>query len=168
LDGDAMRTFGIVTAFAVLAACGREAPTPAPAKKSGTTGAVRGSVSAGASAPARPLEGADDGPIEVNFPADFNAVTLRGRITHGQPVIYVVPLKAGDVLSARIVESNPNNDVVFSITSPRKRSLMGEEGDDYDTSWQGRLTETGPFRIELGTIESEESPYVLELELKNR
>ena len=163
-----MRQLIVVAAVVVLAACGREAPAPAPApeKKLQPSGGVRGSVAVGK--PAVQEEPEDDGPIEVNFPPDFNAVTLRGRITRSEPVIYLVALKAGDVLSARITESNPNNDVVFSITSPRQRSLMGGEGDDYGTEWEGKLSETGAFTIRVGTIETEDSPFVLELELKNR
>jgi hypothetical protein len=162
-----VRKLGLVLASSMLAGACSQAAAPPPPKKA-AAGAVRGSVTAASPASAATSADADGGPIEVKFPPDFNAVTLRGRIVRSEPVTYSVPLKAGDVLSARITESNPNHDVVFSITSPAKRSLMGAEGEDYDTAWEGRLSETGAFTIRVGSIETPDSPFVLELELKNR
>ncbi len=106
------------------------------------------------------------GPVNVVFPKDFNSVTLRGKVTKEQKAVYIVPLTAGDILSVRIVESNANNDVVFSIMSPFDHSLVGEEGSDYDTKWEAKLAETGDFTITVSAIESESSDFTMEIEVK--
>ena len=102
----------------------------------------------------------------VHFKRGCLTIQLKGTLTLQKEVHYVVRARKGQTLEARVTGSTPNRDVVFSITSPGGKSLMGGLGEDYDNAWSGKLPKTGDYRIELGMIESAASRYTLTLTLR--
>jgi hypothetical protein len=101
----------------------------------------------------------------VQFRPGTSSAVLKGSINHMEQIVYVLRANKGQTLKADITGTTPNNDVVFSIEGPGGKSLMGEEGDDYGTSWSGRLPETGDYRISIGMIESKSSQYTLKVSI---
>lgn len=102
----------------------------------------------------------------VQFEPGKTSATLEGTVTDRATPVYVLRAGKGQKLTARVSGSTPNNDVVLTITSPSGKSLIGEEGADYDTHWSGVLKESGDFKITVAMIESTRSAYTLELSLR--
>ncbi|MGH9903558.1 MAG: hypothetical protein ACRD68_17265 [Pyrinomonadaceae bacterium] len=101
------------------------------------------------------------GKQRIRFARGSTTATVKGVVRGDRGVVYVLGARKGQTLTAKISGSTPNNDVAFSIDTPAGKSLMGAEGDDYGNQWRGELPETGDYRIEIGTIESESSRYTL-------
>jgi hypothetical protein len=98
----------------------------------------------------------------VQFKPGTSSAVLKGAIKKGEEIVYVLRAGKGQTLSASISGTTANNDVVFSITGPGGQSLM----DDIDTSFTGRLPETGDYRISVGMIESRYSQYTLKVSIR--
>jgi len=102
----------------------------------------------------------------VKFDPGSSSAALKGAINKGREVVYVLGARKGQRLEASIDGKSEANDVVFSITGPDGKSLMGREGDDYDTKWSGVLPKTGDYQLTVGTIESITAQYTLKVSIR--
>lgn len=100
----------------------------------------------------------------VKFARGKTSTVLRGTIKKNQEVVFVLNANAGQMLTASVDASTPNNDVVFSISGPNG-SLMDAEME-ITTTWRGQLPANGEYRISMGVIESKSSRYAMKISVE--
>lgn len=99
----------------------------------------------------------------ISFKPGSSEAIVSGKITNGAPVIYLVSARKGQTLEFRVLEGGENNDVVGEVFAPGGRNLTGE---DYGTFWRGELPATGDYKISIGTIETENTNFKIQIAIK--
>ncbi len=98
----------------------------------------------------------------VKFARGRTSATLKGTVSSGRQVVYVLGASAGQTLVANVSTTSPNHDVVLTITGPGGVDLLG----DPDTGFTGVLPDSGDYRIHVGAIESNNAPFTLEVTIR--
>lgn len=80
----------------------------------------------------------------IRFGRGTSGATLNGGIARGETVTYLVSAKAGQTMEVTV--TSPEDNAVFQIISPRRRSLIEET-----TQWSNELPATGDYRIVVGS-----------------
>ncbi|MBX7174293.1 MAG: hypothetical protein K1X72_25190 [Pyrinomonadaceae bacterium] len=93
----------------------------------------------------------------ISFERGKTSATVSDSIENRQNKTYIIGARSGHNLEIKITDSGVNNDVVFYLITPDGKYPMGE--GEYDSVWRGKLTESGDYRIVVGTIESENTNF---------
>ena len=99
----------------------------------------------------------------VSFRQGSSEAVVSGKITSGAEVVYLVNARKGQTLEFRVLEGGANNDVVGEVFAPSGRNLTGE---DYGTFWRGELPQSGDYKISVGTIETENTNFKIQIAIK--
>ncbi|HYP51674.1 MAG TPA: hypothetical protein VEQ34_12090, partial [Pyrinomonadaceae bacterium] len=99
----------------------------------------------------------------ISFKPGSSEAIVTGKIVKGAPVIYLVNARKGQTLEFRVLEGGENMDVVGEVFAPNGRNLTGE---DYGTFWRGELPQTGDYKISVGTIETENTNFKIQIAIK--
>jgi hypothetical protein len=99
----------------------------------------------------------------ISFRQGSSEAIVSGKITNGAAVIYLVNARKGQTLEFRVLEGGENNDVVGEVFAPNGRNLTGE---DYGTFWRGQLPQSGDYKISIGTIETENTNFKIQIAIK--
>jgi hypothetical protein len=105
----------------------------------------------------------DQATKRVSFRQGSSEAVVSGKITNGAEVIYLVNARKGQTLEFRVLEGGENNDVVAEVFAPDGSNLTGE---DYGTFWRGRLPQNGDYKISVGTIETENTNFKIQIAIK--
>jgi hypothetical protein len=97
----------------------------------------------------------------VRFERGRTSAVIKGTISHGREIVYVLGARAGQTLIVHVSTSSSNHDVVFSIKGPG-----GDLTDDIGTDFSGELPRSGDYRIAVGAIESESANFTLEVTIR--
>jgi len=97
----------------------------------------------------------------VRFERGRTSAVIKGAVSHGREVVYVLGARAGQTLIVYVSTNSPNHDVVFSIKGPG-----GDLTDDIGTDFSGELPRSGDYRIAVGAIESESANFTLEVTIR--
>lgn len=92
-------------------------------------------------------------------------VRVRGSIAGGRKAAYALELKRGQTLSVTVSTSTPNHDVVFYLVGPDGSLPMDEDGG-YSTTWTGRVKVSGPWKVLVDTLETENADFVLRVKVQ--
>lgn len=84
----------------------------------------------------------------VRFAKGHTSATYKGAVVRGTRDRYVVGARAGQLMTVRITSGEQN--AVFSITDPSGAFINGAGDEDDATRWNGRLSASGDFAIEVG------------------
>ncbi|MDQ3800411.1 MAG: hypothetical protein M3384_13260 [Acidobacteriota bacterium] len=99
----------------------------------------------------------------ISFKPGSSEAVVSGKIVNGGAVIYLVNARKGQTLEFRVLEGGENNDVVGEVFAPNGRNLTGE---DYGTFWRGALPQSGDYKISVGTIETENTNFKIQIAIK--
>ena len=99
----------------------------------------------------------------ISFRQGSSEAVVSGKIVNGAEVIYLVNARKGQTLEFRVLEGGENNDVVGEVFAPGGRNLTGE---DYGTFWRGELPQSGDYKISVGTIETENTNFKIQIAIK--
>jgi hypothetical protein len=103
----------------------------------------------------------------IRFAAGKSSTVVSGKITRGEEKIYTIGARAGQTMTIKVTDDGANNDVVFHIIAPDGSRPMGdEEGGGYDSAWSGKLQKSGDYKIVVGTIESENTPFKIQIGIR--
>ena len=71
-------------------------------------------------------------------------------------------------MHVEIIEGGANNDVVLYIIAPNGSYPMGKAGEtpEYDAFWNGKLGQSGDYKIVLGAIESKNVNFKMSIEIR--
>ncbi|MBI3651873.1 MAG: hypothetical protein HY231_12705 [Acidobacteria bacterium] len=84
----------------------------------------------------------------IKFPKGFSGVTLQGGVIRGDRDEYLLKAGKGQTLTVKI--TSLENNAVFQIYAPNRKTLKGAgEGEDV-RNWKGKLPLTGDYRIIVG------------------
>ncbi|MBP7865355.1 MAG: hypothetical protein KA419_05340 [Acidobacteria bacterium] len=116
-----------------------------------------------------PEDDAGEEPEPVAEPLAVRAggkpVRVRGSIAGGRKAAYALDLKRGQTLSVSVTSDTPNHDVVFYLVGPDGSEPLDMEGG-YSTTWTGRVKVSGPWKILVDTIETENADFVLRVKVQ--
>lgn len=98
-------------------------------------------------------------PKQISFAKGKTSTIVTGRIVNKQDVTYIFRARRGQTLEVKITEGGANNDVVFYTIAPDDSFPMGEHDEGYGTVWKEKLTQSGNYKIVVGTIESENANF---------
>lgn len=100
----------------------------------------------------------------ISFERGKSSAVVGDLIENRQNKTYVIGGRSGQNLEIKITDSGVNNDVVFYLITPDGKYPMGE--GEYDSVWRGRLTESGDYRIVVGTVESENTNFKMTVSIR--
>ncbi len=100
----------------------------------------------------------------ISFERGKSSTVISDLIENRQNKTYVIGARSGQNLEIKITDSGVNNDVVFYLITPDGKYPMGE--GEYDSVWRGRLTESGDYRIVVGTVESENTNFKMTVSIR--
>ncbi|HEX8367395.1 MAG TPA: hypothetical protein VF604_02420 [Pyrinomonadaceae bacterium] len=99
----------------------------------------------------------------IRFQPGSSEAVVSGKITNGAAVIYRLNARKGQTLEFRVLEGGKYNDVVAEVFAPDGTNLTGE---DYGTFWRGELPQNGDYKISVGTIETENTNFKIQIAIK--
>ncbi|HEX8249406.1 MAG TPA: hypothetical protein VF599_14605 [Pyrinomonadaceae bacterium] len=99
----------------------------------------------------------------VRFQPGSSEAVVSGKITNGAAIVYLVNARKGQTLEFRVLEGGKYNDVVGEVFAPDGTNLTGE---DYGTFWRGELPQNGDYKISVGTIETENTNFKIQIAIK--
>jgi len=103
----------------------------------------------------------------IRFAAGKSSTVVSGKITGDKEKIYTIGARAGQTMTIKVTDGGINNDVVFHIVAPDGSHPMGdEEGGGYDSAWSGKLKKSGDYKIVVGTIESQNTPFKIQIGIR--
>lgn len=103
----------------------------------------------------------------IRFAPGKSSIVISGNITKGKEKVYILGVRSGQTIKVKITDGGENNDVVFYIVAPDGLRPMGdEEGGGYDSAWSGKLQKSGDYKIVVSTIESQNTPYKIFIEIR--
>lgn len=83
------------------------------------------------------------------FPHGKSSTIVKGSIIRGDRDVYLIRVRAGQVLSVSITALEKN--AVFSIYEPKTEdAIPGTEEENDPTEWSGTLSKSGEYRIVVG------------------
>lgn len=89
---------------------------------------------------------------------------VTGSVVRGDRDVYVVWVKAGQVMSVKATALEHN--VAFSIFEPQAlKTILGTEDENDLTTWSGTLTKSGAYRIVVGGSRGN-ATYTLQISVK--
>lgn len=80
----------------------------------------------------------------IRFGRGTSGATLNGGIARGETVTYLLNAKSGQTMEVTV--TSPEDNAVFRIVSPRRRTLIDET-----SQWSDELPATGDYRIIVGS-----------------
>ena len=82
----------------------------------------------------------------IDFSKDRNSAVVRGSVSHGERITYLIGARAGQELEVRIVSIR--NRAVFAIYEPlSERTIRGAEQGQGVKHWKGYLSKNGDYRV---------------------
>lgn len=104
----------------------------------------------------------------IQFKPGASSAIVNGKISGGEErKTYVLGARAGQTMTIKVIDGGKNNDVVFYIVAPDGSHPMGdEEGEGYDSGWSGALQKSGDYKIVVSTIESENTPFKIQVAVR--
>ena len=103
---------------------------------------------------------------DLEFAAGASSATVKNAVIRGESDGYRVRAKAGQTLILRVTSLEDN--AVFQVYLPgqKEKTLPGAGEEDDAKSWQGKLPQTGVYRIVVGGTRGN-AEYTLRVEIKN-
>jgi hypothetical protein len=104
----------------------------------------------------------------IRFAPGKSSTVVSGKISSGDEKTYLVGARAGQTMHVEITEGGANNDVVLYIIAPNGSYPMGKAGEtpEYDAFWNGKLPQSGDYKIVLGAIESKNVNFKMSVEIR--
>ncbi|HEX8396884.1 MAG TPA: hypothetical protein VF644_05630 [Pyrinomonadaceae bacterium] len=104
----------------------------------------------------------------IRFAPGKSSTVVSGKISSGDEKTYLVGARAGQTMHVEITEGGANNDVVLYIIAPNGSYPMGMSGEtpEYDGFWNGKLGQSGDYKIVLGAIESKNVNFKMSIEIR--
>ncbi|HEX8195120.1 MAG TPA: hypothetical protein VF571_02805 [Pyrinomonadaceae bacterium] len=104
----------------------------------------------------------------IRFAPGKTSTVVSGKISSGEQQIYLIGARAGQTMHVEIIEGGANNDVVLHIVTPNGSYPMGKAGEkpEYDAFWNGKLSQSGDYKIVLGAIESKNVNFKMSIEIR--
>ncbi|HEX8267535.1 MAG TPA: hypothetical protein VF596_19195 [Pyrinomonadaceae bacterium] len=104
----------------------------------------------------------------IRFAPGKSSTVVSGKISSGDEKTYLVGARAGQTMHVEITEGGANNDVVLYIIAPNGSYPMGKSGEspEYDAFWNGKLPQSGDYKIVLGAIESKNVNFKMSVEIR--
>jgi hypothetical protein len=104
----------------------------------------------------------------IRFAPGKSSTVVSGKISSGDEKTYLVGARAGQTMHVEIIEGGANNDVVLYIIAPNGSYPMGKAGEtpEYDAFWNGKLGQSGDYKIVLGAIESKNVNFKMSVEIR--
>jgi len=104
----------------------------------------------------------------IRFAPGKSSTVVSGKISSGDEKTYLVGARAGQTMHVEIIEGGANNDVVLYIIAPNGSYPMGKSGEtpEYDAFWNGKLGQSGDYKIVLGAIESKNVNFKMSIEIR--
>ncbi|HEY0051125.1 MAG TPA: hypothetical protein VGB68_17660 [Pyrinomonadaceae bacterium] len=99
----------------------------------------------------------------IRFQPGSSEAVVSGKITNAGAVAYLVNARKGQTLEFRVLEGGKYNDVVAEVFAPDGANLTGE---DYGTFWRGELPQSGDYKVSVGTIETENTNFKIQIAIK--
>lgn len=103
------------------------------------------------------------GTIRVRLAKGSNSATLSGEISNGREVFYVLEARKGQTLEFEVTEGGAGDDVVAEVFAADGENLTGE---DYGAFWSGRLPRDGDYIVKVGTIETENTEFKVQITIR--
>ena len=100
----------------------------------------------------------------IAFERGHNSSIFHGSVVRGDRDVYVVRVRAGQVMSVKATALEHN--VAFSIFEPKAtEAIPGAEDENDLTEWSGTLTKSGAYRIFVGGTRGN-ATYTLQVSVK--
>ena len=100
----------------------------------------------------------------IAFDRGQTSSTIQGNVVRGDRDVYVIRVKAGQVMSVKA--DAPEKNVAFSIVEPSTtEAISGTEEENEITSWSHVLNKTGEYRIIVGGTRGN-ATYTLQVSVK--
>ena len=93
----------------------------------------------------------DDTAKRVRFLAGESSAIVKGKISNGVSVSYLIGARAGQTMEVKVIDGGANNDVVFDIIAPEGTRLGGDRMYD---NWNRKLPRSGDYLIQVSSIET--------------
>jgi hypothetical protein len=84
----------------------------------------------------------------IKFPKGFSGVTLKGGVIRGETDVYL--LKAGKGQTMTVSITSTENNAVFQLYAPNRKTLKGAGETDDAMKWRGKLPLSGDYQIVVG------------------
>lgn len=103
----------------------------------------------------------------ISFGHGKSSAVVSGYVEQKKETIYSIGARAGQMIKVEIIDTSDISDVVFYLVAPDGSRPMGnEDGGGYDSIWNGKLTQTGDYRIVVTTIESAGANFKMSISIR--
>jgi len=101
----------------------------------------------------------------IAFAPGADSASVKGEIQGMDRDVYPITAKAGQTMTVKV--SNPENLVLFRIQKPGEEEvyLPGAGEDDDATTWEGKLPESGAYKIVVGAMQGNDTTYSLNVRI---
>lgn len=103
----------------------------------------------------------------IAFAAGANSASVKGDVQGMDRDIYPVTAKAGQTM--KVTVKNKLKLVLFNLELPgnAEKYLPGAGPDDDATTWEGKLPESGTYKIIVGAMRGKDTTYTLDVQITN-
>ncbi|MBI4958279.1 MAG: hypothetical protein HY915_02160 [Desulfovibrio sp.] len=105
--------------------------------------------------------------LPIAFAAGANSTSVKGDVQGMDRDIYPVTAKAGQTM--KVTVKNKLKLVLFNLQLPgnAEKYLPGAGPDDDATTWEGKLPESGTYKIIVGAMRGKDTTYTLDVRITN-